>query len=124
MDATLTPITNPMSDRPVVLSVSDLEFARGADDVHRLLPPPARLSHVTDRAGWMTLAKRILEQGISLDHEFVPLSGIDAYPAMRHVGAILASAIDEDTKIRATACLCSAWFFRIRVGDLQVGGEG
>lgn len=105
--------------------VSDSEFAMGVDDVDRLAPPadqiPEEFSANTSR--WSEIASRILEEGISTNHHFVPVAGVDSLNALRHIGALMQSSCDDDRKIAAVAYLLSLWFSYARIEDLSVAQE-
>jgi len=109
--------------QPLVQPVSDLEFAEGARDVERLIPPDHAIDAIGagDLTQWHDLATLILNQGITLDHHFVPRDGIDAVGAMRHIGAILASSLDDDRMTRSVAYLCMRWFRSVRIGQREFG---
>lgn len=102
------------------LQVTDAEFALGSADLERLLPSledmPAELLEPGNP--WRQLSERVLDSGISTDHQFIHSDGIDTREALRHIGAVMQSAGDDQRKIGGVAYLMSRWFQYARVCDV------
>lgn len=106
------------------IEVTGVEFATGAD-VERLLPPYETLPYdfTNGTSPWTCLARHILEQGISTNHEFAAHPDIDVRLALRHIGAALQANAPDHHKIAGIAYLLSRWFRFARVGNLTVVGK-
>jgi len=127
-----TPTTSVAAHRQNAMStflpikVSDVEFATGVADVDRLTPPDDQIPEAfsLQDSRWTELAMRILDDGISTDHHFVPAAGVDVLSALRHVGAILqSSSCDDERKIVIVGYLLSIWFTYARIENLTVAQE-
>lgn len=126
-----TPTTSVAAHRQNAMStflpikVSDVEFATGVADVDRLTPPDDQIPEAFSLhdSRWAELAMRILDDGISTDHHFVPVAGVDVLSALRHIGAILQSSCDDERKIVIVGYLLSIWFSYARIENLTVAQE-
>lgn len=107
------------------IPVSDIEFAMGVDDVDRLTPPAEQIPEgfTLQDSRWADVAMRILDEGISTNHHFVPVTGVDVVGALRHIGAILQSSCDDERKIVIVGYLLSIWFTYARIENLTAAQE-
>lgn len=94
--------------KPII--VDDYTFAHGAIPPESLMPNHIPAHFTSPNNAWHQAAERAYHNGFGPTPSIMPKHGIDLMQALRHLGAIMATDIEDDHKIRSIAMLMSEWF--------------
>lgn len=95
------------------LTVDDTTFAYGAKAPSRLLPKSVPDIYRQASNPWHQAAQRAYRFGFGPTPALQTREGINPLRALRHLGAIMASPVEEQHKIPALAALMADWFICI-----------
>lgn len=97
--------------KPII--VDDATFAHGTEQAAKLIPNKIPAQFNDPNNAWHQAAERAYRIGFGYKPSIKPKFGIDPMQALRHLGAIMASPIEDAEKIAAIAVLMHSWFDQV-----------